>query len=82
MLKGRAGLDIDLARFQGLRNLTNEIDRQKTVAEIGAIHPDMVGKFETVFKRPAGYTAMKVFIGGSVLLLAGNGEKVGLKGDV
>ena len=29
MLKGRAGLDIDLARFQGLRNLTNEIDRQK-----------------------------------------------------
>ncbi|MDP9734943.1 UNVERIFIED_ORG: hypothetical protein QE446_005085 [Rhizobium sp. SORGH_AS260] len=42
----------------------------------------MVRQFKTVFKRPAGYTAMKVFIGGGVLLLAGNGEKVGLKGDV
>lgn len=57
-------LDRDLARLQRLWDLTNQIDRQETVAQIRPIHPDMVGKLETVFERTAGNAAMQVAVSG------------------
>jgi len=80
--EGRVGLDVDLLRFQGLGNLANEIDRQETVLQIGAIHPDMIGKLEPVFERAAGNAAMQITFRGRLLLLAGYGQQVGLEGDI
>ena len=67
---------------QGLRDLSNEIDQQETVALIRSIHPDMIGKLEPMFKRTARNAAMQVALGGRLLLLAADSQKVGVEGDL
>src|SRR5689334_40449 len=74
------GLDFDLPRFQGLRDLANEIDRQQSVLQIRSADPNMVGELETMFERPAGDATMQIAVVGGLLLLAGDGQKIGLKG--
>ncbi len=71
-----------LRGFRRLGDLTNQIDRQKTVAEIRPVHPDMVGKLEPMLERPAGNAAMQIAVLGCLLLLAGDGQQIGLEGDV
>ena len=42
----------------------------------------MVGKFEAVLERAAGNAAMQIAVIGGLLLFAGDGQKIGLEGNV
>ena len=48
------------ARLHCLRDLSNQVDGQQTIGQIGAGNADLIGKFESVFKRSAGNAAMQV----------------------
>src|ERR1700722_14392612 len=58
--------NLDLARPHCLRDLTNKIDREQTVYEIGACHLDVVCQVEPTLKCPAGDAMVEI-----ELLLAG-----------
>ena len=72
----RGVFDGNLSRLQGL------CDRQETFALIRSIHPDMIGKLEPMFERTARNAAMQVALGGRLLLLAADRQKVGVEGDL
>jgi hypothetical protein len=80
--QSRLALDRDFARLQCRRDLTHEVDRQETVAQIRSGDPDMVGKLEPVFERTAGNATMQVAIGRYLPVLAGDNQQIGLEGDV
>src|SRR3984957_951907 len=58
--------NLNLARPHCLRDLTNKIDREQTVYEIGACHLDVVCQVEPTLKCPAGDAMVEI-----ELLLAG-----------
>ena len=58
---------LNLARPHCLRDLTNKIDREQTVYEIGVCHLDVVRQIEPALECPAGDAMVEI-----ELLLAGS----------